>query len=124
MVLFALVEAHSMSISIRRIIDWALWIVIFVIANGFLKALMSRGLFLAKFVPLFMLCWFGLELFAGCDASSGHSWELEIALLGSIRCQPALESISVGPARPVLRTVRELHREFAVVNGSQFHYAF
>ena len=55
MVVFALVEARSMSISIRCIIDWALWIVIFVIANGFLKALMSRGLFLAKFALIYVV---------------------------------------------------------------------
>lgn len=52
MVLFALVEAHGMGISNRRILGWAPWILTFVLANGFLEELMFRGLFLRKFEPL------------------------------------------------------------------------
>lgn len=49
---FAIVEAHSMDISNHRILEWAPWILSFVLANGFFEELMSRGLFLKKFEPL------------------------------------------------------------------------
>ncbi len=52
MALFALVEAHSMGISDRRILGWAPWILSFVLANGFFEELITRGLFLRKFEPL------------------------------------------------------------------------
>jgi len=52
MALFALVEAHSMGISNYRILEWAPWILSFVLANGFFEELMARGLFLKKFEPL------------------------------------------------------------------------
>jgi membrane protease YdiL (CAAX protease family) len=52
MALFALVEAHSMGISNHRILEWAPWILSFVLANGFFEELMARGLFLKKFEPL------------------------------------------------------------------------
>jgi membrane protease YdiL (CAAX protease family) len=48
---FALVEAHSMDISNRRLLEWSPWILSFVLANGFFEELMSRGLFLKKFEP-------------------------------------------------------------------------
>jgi membrane protease YdiL (CAAX protease family) len=49
---FAVMEAHSMDITNRRLLDWAPWILSFVLANGFLEELMNRGLFLKKFEPL------------------------------------------------------------------------
>jgi membrane protease YdiL (CAAX protease family) len=49
---FAVVEAHGMDISNRRLLGWAPWILSFVLANGFLEELMNRGLFLKKFEPL------------------------------------------------------------------------
>lgn len=52
MAVFALVEAHGMGISSRRLLNWAPWILTFVFANGFFEELMFRGLFLKKFEPL------------------------------------------------------------------------
>jgi uncharacterized protein len=49
---FAVVEAHDIGISNRRLLDWAPWILSFVLANGFFEELMSRGLFLKKFETL------------------------------------------------------------------------
>jgi len=51
MAVFALVEAHGMGISNRRILGWAPWILSFVLANGFFEELIFRGLFLKKFEP-------------------------------------------------------------------------
>lgn len=48
---FAVVEAHDMGISNRRLIEWSPWILSFVLANGFFEELMSRGLLLRKFEP-------------------------------------------------------------------------
>ena len=52
MAVFAVVEAHSMGITNRRILGWLPWILSFVLANGFFEELMYRGLFLRKFEPL------------------------------------------------------------------------
>jgi membrane protease YdiL (CAAX protease family) len=52
MAVFALVEAHGMGISSRRLLNWTPWILTFVFANGFFEELMFRGLFLRKFQPL------------------------------------------------------------------------
>lgn len=52
MAVFALVEAHGMGISSRRLLNWTPWILTFVVANGFFEELMFRGLFLRKFQPL------------------------------------------------------------------------
>jgi membrane protease YdiL (CAAX protease family) len=52
MAVFALIEAHGMGISSRRLLNWAPWILTFVFANGFFEELMFRGLFLRKFEPL------------------------------------------------------------------------
>jgi membrane protease YdiL (CAAX protease family) len=52
MAVFAVVEAHSMGITDRRILGWLPWILSFVLANGFFEELMYRGLFLRKFEPL------------------------------------------------------------------------
>jgi len=41
MALFALFEAHSMGIDNHRILEWAPWILSFVLANGFFEELMS-----------------------------------------------------------------------------------
>ena len=49
MAVFALVEAHGMGITNRRILGWLPWILSFVLANGFFEELMYRGLFLRKF---------------------------------------------------------------------------
>jgi membrane protease YdiL (CAAX protease family) len=49
---FGVVEGHGMGISNRRLLDWAPWILSFVLANGFFEELMARGLFLKKFEPL------------------------------------------------------------------------
>jgi membrane protease YdiL (CAAX protease family) len=49
---FGVAEAHGMGISNRRLLDWAPWILSFVLANGFFEELMARGLFLKKFEPL------------------------------------------------------------------------
>ena len=52
MAAFAVVEAHGMGITNRRILGWLPWILSFVLANGFFEELMYRGLFLRKFEPL------------------------------------------------------------------------
>jgi len=52
MAVFAVVEAHAMGITNRRILGWLPWILSFVLANGFFEELMYRGLFLRKFEPL------------------------------------------------------------------------
>ena len=52
MAVFAVVEAHSMDITNRRLLGWLPWILSFVLANGFFEELMYRGLFLRKFEPL------------------------------------------------------------------------
>ena len=51
MAVFAVVEAHSMDITNRRLLGWLPWILSFVLANGFFEELMYRGLFLRKFEP-------------------------------------------------------------------------
>jgi len=52
MAVFALVEAHTMGISSRRLLNWTPWILTFVFANGLFEELMFRALFLRKFEPL------------------------------------------------------------------------
>jgi uncharacterized protein len=52
MATFGMLEAQSMGISMARVIAWAPWILLFVLANGFFEELMFRGLFLKKFEPL------------------------------------------------------------------------
>jgi membrane protease YdiL (CAAX protease family) len=49
---FAVMEAHDIGISNQRLLEWAPWILGFVLANGFFEELMSRGLFLKKFEGL------------------------------------------------------------------------
>ncbi len=49
---FGVVEAHGMGINNSGLLEWAPWILSFVLANGFFEELMSRGLFLRKFEPL------------------------------------------------------------------------
>lgn len=48
---FAVVEAHSIGITNRRLLAWLPWILTFVLANGFFEELIFRGLFLQKFEP-------------------------------------------------------------------------
>jgi membrane protease YdiL (CAAX protease family) len=48
---FGFMEGQSMGISNRRLLEFAPWILSFVLANGFFEELMSRGLFLKKFEP-------------------------------------------------------------------------
>jgi len=48
MAVFALVEAHGMGITSRRLLNWTPWILTFVLANGFFEELMFRGLFLQE----------------------------------------------------------------------------
>ena len=52
MATFGVLEARSMDISTARVIQWAPWILLFVLSNGFFEELMFRGLFLKKFEPL------------------------------------------------------------------------
>jgi len=47
----SLFKAHNLSLS--RIIPWAPWILIYVLANGTMEELMFRGLFLRKLEPFF-----------------------------------------------------------------------
>lgn len=52
MATFGVLEARSMDISTARVIQWAPWILLFVLSNGLFEELMFRGLFLKKFEPL------------------------------------------------------------------------
>lgn len=52
MAAFAVFEARDMGISMSRLMGWAPWLLMFVLANGFFEELMFRGLFLNKFSPL------------------------------------------------------------------------
>jgi hypothetical protein len=38
--------------------------------------------------------------------------------------QPVLKSIGIGAARAMLRAIREPYHKFAVLDGSEFQYAF
>lgn len=52
MATFGVLEARSMGVSAARVIEWAPWLLLFVLSNGFFEELMFRGLFLKKFEPL------------------------------------------------------------------------
>ncbi len=52
MAAFGAFEARDMGVSMSRLIGWAPWLLMFVLANGFFEELMVRGLFLKKFEPL------------------------------------------------------------------------
>jgi membrane protease YdiL (CAAX protease family) len=52
MATFGVLESRGMGVSTSRLIAWAPWLLIFVLANGFFEELMSRGLFLKAFEPL------------------------------------------------------------------------
>jgi membrane protease YdiL (CAAX protease family) len=65
-------QADSLGISRERVLSWTPWILLFILANGFLEELLFRGIFLKKYEPFL-----GPHLSNLATAlvfAIGHSW--------------------------------------------------
>lgn len=64
--------ARSLGVDMGKIIQWTPWILIFILANGFMEELLTRGIFLRKYEPFL-----GRNLSNLATAlvfAIGHSW--------------------------------------------------